>query len=977
VDKWIWGKANPKSAHRLGSLRAAPFQLFSRRMTSLFLRALALLALLATPAAAQRSAIRPVPLAQLVEHVRIPYEEFTLDNGLRVVVHTDRKAPIVAVNIWYDVGSKHEPRGKTGFAHLFEHLMFNGSENAPGDYQEPLRQLGATGTNGTTSFDRTNYYQTVPTAGLERVLFLESDRMGWMLGAVTQAVLDEQRGVVQNEKRQGDNAPYGLVRYRLYEGLFAPGHPYSHATIGSMADLDAASVEDVHAWFRAHYGPNNAVLVLAGDIDAATARPLVEKHFGRIARGPASMRPAIEPTPLAAPRRETLQDRVANTRIYRAWPVPGLNHPDSVPLEIGAAVLGGLSSSRLDNILVRKEKLAVGAGTSVNSLAQGGMFVVSVTVKPGIEPTVVEKRLDEIIAGLLRQGPLADEVGRVATSAVSGSIAGLESVGGSGGKAAALAEGALYSNDPGFFRKQLLRFASVTPSRVRSALARWLRKPAYSLTVAPGAREAYADAGAPPAATPPAPAARAAATRPEPFPAVGEIGDLDFPDVTRTRLSNGVEVIYAHRDAVPVTQLSIAFDAGAVADPDKRLGTQSLMLSLIDEGTARFGSIALAEAQERLGAQIGGGSSADRTYLWLFSPTPNLGGALDVFADVVRNPLFAANEFERVRAQILAAIQQELTSPGGLAGRKLPELLYAGTPYAKLAAGSGDPDAIKLLSRDDLIAFHRAWIRPDKARIFVVSNAPLAALMPQIEARFGNWQGQGTPGTKPARIAPTPPRPRIVLIDRPDSPQSIIVAGQMTSLSSATELLPVLTANEVLGGNFLSRINQDLRETKHWSYGARGSFSRLEGAVPYIINAPVQADKTGAAIESLRTVLRDFLSTGGITEAEFARTINGRTRELPASFETSTAVLSAMQTNDLYGRPDDYYDLIAKKYRALTRGQLDAAARAAITPDGFVWVVVGDASKVRGQLDSLGLPVEVIAATPVVPPIPAAAAGAP
>jgi predicted Zn-dependent peptidase len=920
----------------------------------------------ALPAAAQQTA-KPVPVAELVKRVDIPYEEFTLQNGLRVIVHTDRKAPIVAVSTWYDVGSKHEPQGKTGFAHLFEHLMFNGSENAPGDFFEPLKQVGATDFNGTTSFDRTNYFETVPRPALDRALFLESDRMGYLLGAITQEVLDEQRGVVQNEKRQGDNQPYGLVYYKLLEELLA-GSPYGHNVIGSMADLDAASLDDVKNWFRSHYGPNNAVLVLAGDVDAKEARPLVEKYFNAIPAGPKSALPKVTVPTLPQSKTVVMKDRVAATMVLRTWAVPGLNDPDSVPLDVFGDVLGGLASSRLDNALVRKEKLAVQISAGIQSMAQLGMFQVQAIVKPGVDANLVAKRLDEIVADLIKNGPTADEVQRVATTAVSGRISGLESVGGFGGKAVALASGELYSNDPGFFKKQLEETARVTPAQVRAAGQKWLSRPSLTIMVEPGQREAYQEAATVPAAAKPVEAAKT-----EPFkgtrgalPDVAQIGDLDFPDITRSKLSNGVEIVYANRTAVPVTQVVMSFDAGVVADPANKLGTQNLVLSLLDEGTTTKDSIAIAEARERLGASISTGSSSDRTYLSVSSPSPNLGGALDLFADVVRNPAFAPDEIERLRATQLTGIAAELTSPQGLVNRALPPLLYGtGSPYAKLAAGSGDPEAVKALTRDDLLAFYRAWIRPDKAKIFVVSDRPLAEVKAALEARFGNWKGQGAAGVKAFDVAPKQVAPRIVLVDRPDSPQSMIVAAQMTSLDPSSELLTQLTANQVLGSGFLSRLNMELRENKHWSYGVRGNYDWLEKAVPYMIIAPVQADKTGDSVKAIQQQVGDFLSTRGVTDAELTREVNGTTRELAGRFETSGAVLSAMQQNDLRKRPDDFYDTVTQKYRTMTVAQLDAAARAALDPKKFVWVVVGDAAKVKPQLDSLGLPVEVVPAASV------------
>ena len=516
-----------------------------------FLAAGSALAALTTPVLAQTA---PAPVSELVKAVDIPYQQFTLKNGLRVIVHTDRKAPIVAVSVWYDVGSKHEPKGKTGFAHLFEHLMFNGSENAPGDFFEPLQQVGATDFNGTTYYDRTNYFETVPTAALERALFLESDRMGYLTGAITQGVLDEQRGVVQNEKRQGDNQPYGLLRYKATEGLFPATHPYGHTTIGSMADLDQASLADVKNWFKSHYGPNNAVLVLAGDVDVATARPLVEKYFGAIAAGPKSVAPpAPIPASLPGPAKEVMKDRVAATLIMKEWAVPGLNDKDSASLEVAAGVLGGLASSRLSNVLVKGEKLAVQAQAEYESFAQVGTFQITTLVRPGVDAATVSARIDQLVADFIKNGPTADEVNRYVTSTVSGRIDGLEAVGGFGGKAVALAEGALYSNDPGFYKKQLAELAAQTPATVKAAAAKWLTRPSYQLDIVNGDRDAYAESKAvPPAKVVEAPEPPAKGTR-GPIPAVGEVAGLSFPDVERTRLSNGIELVYANRAVVPIT----------------------------------------------------------------------------------------------------------------------------------------------------------------------------------------------------------------------------------------------------------------------------------------------------------------------------------------------------------------------------------------------------------------------------------------
>jgi len=954
------------------------------------------------PAAAPANA--PASIASLVQQVDIPYEQFTLDNGLRVYVHEDHKAPVVAVSVWYHVGSKDEPAGKTGFAHLFEHLMFNGSENAPGDFFAPLQQVGATDYNGTTWFDRTNYFETVPTAAFELALFLESDRMGHLLGAVTQENLTNQIGVVQNEKRQGDNQPYGLVEYKQLEALFPKGHPYYHSTIGSMSDLTGASLEDVKNWFRQRYGPNNSVLVIAGDVTVARAREMVGKYFGDIPRGPKVTPAAADVPTLAQAKSEVMHDRVANTRLYRMWAVPGLTAEDTVKLDIAATVLGGLSSSRLDNALVRADKTAVAVSAGVQPFERVSLFEVSADVKPGVDPKVVAARLDAIIADFVKNGPTADEVNRVATREVANRLQGLESVGGFGGKAVAIAEGALYANDPGFYKKQLAAYAAATPDEVRSTAQKWLSRPVYALTVEPGEREAYeeakggeggtshhpayyrtpseadqplapkpaysaedladanAGAGAADAGAADAAAAAPAGVDRSKFPEVGEVANIDFPDVERATLSNGIPIVYARRTAVPVTRVSVSFDAGNAADPHSALGTQALTLSLLDEGTQSRNSIQIAEEQERLGANIYTSASMDRTNIGVSALTPNLAPSLDLLADVIRNPAFDPAEVERLRSQQLARIAQEMTQPQGLALRTLPGALYGPNhPYGVPFTGTGDPAAVKAVSRADLVAFQQTWLRPDNARIFVVSDRPLAEIQPMLDRALGNWAAPSVAkGVKNLSAATPAPKQRILLIDRPQSPQSVIMGGVLLPYTGNQPIEPLIVANDVLGGSFLSRLNMDLRESKGWSYGVNGRVNRLLGTVPYIVSAPVQANQTGPSLAALQADMTEFLTKKGISGEELERTINNRVRNLAGNFETSGDVLDGLQTIDLLGFPDDYYESLAASYRGMTAAQLDAAARKVIDPSKFVWVVVGDAAKIRPQLDKLGMPVEVV-----------------
>ena len=929
------------------------------------------------PPAPEANALAAAPVSELVERVSIPYQQFKLANGLTVLVHEDRKAPVVAVSMWYGVGSKHEPRGKTGFAHLFEHLMFNGSENSPGDFFEPLQEVGATDFNGTTWFDRTNYFQTVPTGALDRTLMLESDRMGHLLGAVTQEKLDNQIGVVQNEKRQGDNQPYGLIEYEQLENLYPSGHPYHHSTIGSMDDLSGATLDDVKQWFRDNYGPNNAILVLAGDIDAATARAKVERWFGDIPAGPAVPQVAAPVPTLAAPLTKTIYDQVATPRIYRMWAVPGLDNPDYLPLVMGASVLGGLASSRLDNALVRGQELAVRVTGSADIYAQAGQLVFSADAKPGVDAQQLGAALDAELARFIAQGPTADELQRAATVFAAEQIRGLERVGGFSGKAPTLAEGLLYSGNPAEYRVMLERAARLTPEEVRSVFARWASRPVFALTVEPGTRReggenrggfivAPEGLGARPAfyadpvlGTQGAAGAVTAADR-STLPPVGELRPLEFPAVERATLSNGMEVYFARRSGVPVVSTRITFNAGHSADRADRLGIQSMMLAAMDEGTTALDPQELAIAKERLGANISASANADTTNFSLDALSPNLGASFALLADYIRHPAFAPAAVERVRTQQVTRIRNELNDPNALAQRALMATLYGQHPYAVPPSGTGNAEVAQSASADELRAFHQQWIRPDNARIFVVGDTSLGEVTRLLETSFGDWRAPATPLPAKAFGAAIPTQSsRIVLIDRPSSPQSVIMAGRVLGGKGTDDMVPLDSANYVYGGNFLSRINMNLRETKGWSYGVRSSVTQPLDRNAFIISAPVQADRTGESITELRRELADYTSARGVTEQELGRLVNSQVRALPGRYETNASVLSGIAYTVNYGLPDDYWTTLPARYRGLTSSQLGQVASGAMRGDDLVYVVVGDASVVRPQLERLGLPVEV------------------
>jgi predicted Zn-dependent peptidase len=548
-------------------------------------------------------------------------------------------------------------------------------------------------------------------------------------------------------------------------------------------------------------------------------------------------------------------------------------------------------------------------------------------------------------------------------SEVSGRIRGLEQVGGFGGKAVSLAEGQTFAHDSNFYKKTLASYASITPAVVRAAMQRWLTRPALTITLSPGERPAYQEAKAvePPKAG--ADKSEGAVKGNRPIPPVGQLAALDFPDIVHTKLSNGIPVDFVQRASVPVTQVALSFDAGDAADSSSTRGLASMTMDLLDEGTSKLSSQQFAEAEERLGADVSTGNGADRSYVSLNALSPNLAPSLDLLSETVNDAAFRADDIDRIRAQKLTGIAQLQKDPTRVARRLVPVVLYgANHPYG--GPPGGDPKAIAKFTRDDLVAFRERWLRPDDLKIFIVSDRPLSEVKPLLEARFGHWSAPAVAKGVKTFTAP-PPRPsapKILLINRPGAPQSSIVGAQLLPIDPKADIIPFDAANDALGGDFLSRLNMDLREDKGWSYGVNGSESVMLHAVPYVVSAPVQADRTVDSLVELTQQINDFLTTKGVTQEERDRVVTKNINQLPGQFETSGAVLGAIMDMDMLDKPDNYYETLAPEYRAQTTASLDQAARSLLDPKGFTWIVVGDAAKLRPQLEKLGMPIEVVEA---------------
>ncbi|MCL6619142.1 MAG: insulinase family protein [Thermomonas hydrothermalis] len=896
-----------------------------------------------------------------VPKVDIPYQQFTLPNGLRVVVHTDRKAPIVAVNIWYHVGSKDEPAGRTGFAHLFEHLMFNGSENAPGEFFTPFKAVGATNQNGTTNSDRTNYFENVPTTALDMALWMESDRMGHLLGAIDQKTLDEQRGVVQNEKRQGENQPYGQVWDVLGKAMYPEGHPYRHSTIGSMNDLNAASLEDVKTWFRTWYGPNNAVLVLAGDIDVETAKEKVAKYFGDIPAGPTMPQPKVDVAAHTVDTRSELTDTVPQTRIYRVWNVAEYGQPDLDRLELLARILGGGKSSRLDRRLVHQDKLVDSVSAGVYGAQLSSTFLITANVKQGVDVAQVEAAIDEELKALLKDGPRPDELARARTALLAGWVRGVERIGGFGGKADVLAECTVYTGNPGCFRDSLKTLAEATPAALRATGNAWLGagKGSHTLVVKPGKRVPLVED---PSVTPapfktPAPDPRfktlpTTVDRKAGPPMPSQFPDLKFPQVQHATLRNGTRVVLAERHDVPVVQLSYEFRGGAAAAAP---GLASFAASLLDEGAGDLDALAFADRAEALGAQLATSAGQDSTSAYLSALKQNLAPSLALYADMLRRPRLDPADIERVRGQWIAGIRQEKANPNGLVRRLLPGLVYGqGHPYANPL--NGTEASVAAFTRDDLLRWHASALNPRNATLVVVGDTTLKEILPLLEQHFGDWKTEDAGHDLPAIPTVAPPaRTRVFLVDQPGAVQATLVAARLLPPSTDPATVQYDMANMVIGGDFTARLNMNLREDKHWSYGARSGASGAVGQRLWTATAPVQIDKTGEAMAEMQREIADYASgTRPASAEEVAGMARLMTLTLPGAYETAAAVLNTIASNVLYGRPDDYVFRRKAEIEAMTPAQVNAVAKA-LDPNGLTWLVVGDLSKTEAPVRALNL----------------------
>jgi zinc protease len=874
----------------------------------------------------------------MVADINIPYEKFTLDNGLTVLVHEDHKAPIVAVNVWYHVGSKNEKVGKSGFAHLFEHLMFNGSENFDTDYFQALERIGATDLNGTTNEDRTNYFQNVPTSALDIVLWMESDRMGHLAGAISQAKLDEQRGVVQNEKRQGDNQPYAIADELSIKATWPAGHPYSWSVIGSMEDLNAASLDDVKEWFTNYYGAANAVVVVAGDIDVKTAKAKMQKFFGDIPSGP----PVAKYEEFIAKRtgiiRQRAEDRVPQARMFKVWNTPKFSSLENHQLMLFADVLASGKTSRLYKRLVYDDQIATSVAAYVDAREIAGQFNIDVTAKPGADLSAVEKALNEELKNLIEKGPSEKELQRVKTQRIAGFVRGIERIGGFGGKSDILAQGVIYAGNPEYYKDYLNNVNNATPQSVQSAAAKWLTDGEYVLEIHP-----FPQFKNEPTDT----------TIRKKMPEMAASPEAKFPKLERATLSNGLKVILAERNTVPTVNLNLMVDAGFASDLGTNAGTASLAMDVIDEGTKTRNALQISEELALLGATLGSGSNLDMSTVSMSALKSNLDASLAIYADVILNPSFPEEDFRRLQKQRIAGIQREKVTPVQMALRVMPKIIYGEDhAYGNPLTGSGTEQSIMAIKRDDLAKFHKTWIKPNNATLIVVGATTMTEIKPKLEKLFKDWKSGDVPKKNIAKVEQQK-KPAVYLIDKPGAGQSIVISGHVTLPQANPDEIAIETMNNVLGGMFTARVNMNLREDKHWSYGAQTVFFGAKGQRPFLALAPVQTDKTKESMQEVVKELKQIISEKPVTKEEFEKVQKNAVLELSGSWETNGAIMGSIGNIVRYGYADDYYQTYSKKINGLEYEDVRDAAQKALFPDNLVWIIVGDKEKVEKGIKEL------------------------
>jgi zinc protease len=909
----------------------------------------------AKSAAAQAATAKPAPL----EVPQLKFEKYKLDNGLEVIFSEDHRLPLVAVNLWYHVGPANELPGRTGFAHLFEHMMFEGSRHVPGSsHFHLLEAAGASDINGTTDFDRTNYFETLPSNQLELALWLESDRMGYLPDKLDQANLSNQQDVVRNERRQSlENAPYGVVEEGLFHQIFPKEHPYYGEVIGSHLDVQSAKLEDVRNFFKLYYAPNNASLAVVGDFDPEKARELVEKYFGPLKRGEEVPKIKAHTPPITSERRATIQDNVQLPRVYMGWLTSPIFKPGDAEADLAATILGGGKSSRLYKKLVYEKQIALDVAVNQQSLILGSVFEIQATARPGVKPEDLEKAINAELEGMRKGGPSNAELARARNVIESRIIAGLETLGGFGGVADRLNSYNHYLGTPDFLAADIGRYENASIESVQAFAQGQLNSNQRVVVYGVPGKQ---DLG-PEVPTPKAEQKDTAKNGGEPVnsdaewrketPKPGTGSALHLPVPEQFKLSNGLSVLFSERRGLPLVAASLVLRAGSGANPVDRPGLAGVTARMLQQGTTTRSALQIADRAADLGATLGSRASTDNSVISTRSLTRSFPDALELLADVALHPVFPPAEIERVRSERLASLVQEKDDPNSTAMRVLFAALY-GAHNSYGYPETGTAESIKVISREDLQHYWRQYYLPNEAALIVTGNIKLAVLKPLLEREFGDWKAGKS--SVPAIGAPETTDARLIVVDRPGAPQTTLVCFSIGPARSSPDYPQIEVMNTDLGGLFSSRINMNLREAHGYTYGAGSAFFYHRAPGPFIVFSDVRTDVTAPASTEVFNELRRMRDTL-MTPGELILSKDSIARSLPGRFERGTDAAGSFADLFTYDLPLDYYSNLPNRINAVTAEQAQAMAQKYILPERIIVLAVGDRAKIEEDLKKLNL----------------------
>lgn len=872
--------------------------------------------------------------------IDIPYTKYVLENGLTLIVHEDHKVPLASFNIWYHVGSKNEKPGKTGFAHLFEHIMFTSTEHWS-NFDEVLQTVGGSN-NGTTNNDRTNYYETFSSSGLERVLWLEADRMGFLLNGLDSVKVDIQRGVVQNEKRQWENQPYAVAEELTVKSTYPSNHPYSWTVIGSMEDLSAASLDDVKEWFRTYYGPNNAIVCIAGDVSAAEVFEKVKKYFGDIPASPPISKHSQWIAKMSGKHVQVAQDRVAQANLSKTWNIPGWGDQETIYLRLLGNILTNGKSSRLYKRLVYDAPLASDVSFYSDEREIGSQFNIYADVKPGVDLNSIDAIMTEELGKIFSTGISPGELERAKTDYFVSFISSMEQI---LDKSEILAACETYGGSPDYFKKIHGWIKAATPEDIRKAAMKWLSDGEYVLKIVPYGEFSQLDSQIDRKIIPP----------------VSPPADTKFPAVKDFTLSNGLKVYLAERHDVPTVLVDAAVNAGFASDPAKMEGLARLTGNMLLEGTTTKSSTQISDILLDLGSELHCNSTLDNTYLSLRTIKANFDASLAIFSDVLLHPAFPQKDFERVQHEQLLLVKQEQSDPRLLANRVMPGLIYGKEhPYGQSSGGTGSEASIQRINKSLLTGFHETWFAPNNTSLFVTGDITEKELRQKLESQLAGWKTRALPLKNIPAVAPAE-RPVVYIIDKPEAIQSRIMVAEICTFCDETNHDAIEFMNTLIGGSFLSRINMNLREDKHWSYGARSYIQDNQGPDVFIVSTSVQTDKTKESLIEILKELTEINTTKPILQDEFKTEQTNSILSVAGNWETLESVQRVMMDMVEHHRGNDYANNYTSVLKKFTKENIQSAAAGVIKPQNLTWLIIGDRKTIEAGIRALDLgPVQVL-----------------